>query len=153
MSDESSSCEGSRVAGSDSESWDSDADEEDKPSESDEESGQEEAERYDGVHNEEEQNDDRISEMPRKRVKTENSALGEIDSASAFDAPINVSQQTIKREPDSGDQISNDVDMANGVTLSSDEESDQVDDELPPQSSTFSANLKLVYDVEYMAPE
>ena len=119
------------------------------------------------LNEEEEQNDGRIGGMPSKRVKTENSALSEIDSVSSFDAPINVSQQTIKkesikREPDSGDQISNDVDMANElknpnaslvITLSSDEESDQVHDELPLQSSTFSANLKLVYDVEYRAPE
>ena len=116
---------------------------------------------------EEEPNDDRVGdgEMPRKRMKTENSVPdGEVR---AFDAPINGSQQTIKREPGSDAQTGSDVGMATSahesrkppqasaismVTLSSDDESDQEDGLSPHSSAASSSNLKVVYDVEYQPP-
>lgn len=74
-------------------------------------------------------------------------------------------QQTNKRESESDDQTGNEMNMiapwesrnplrgaSQMITARSDDES--VQDELPTQSSTVSsANLKLVYDVEYIAPE
>lgn len=100
-------------------------------------------ERSDGMLGEEEQ------EMPAKRVKTENCA----PEVPVFE-PIERSQKTIKREPD--DQTDNDVNMASCESpLQSSVTSFSSDDsELPAESNTVcGAGLKLVYDVEYQAPE
>ena len=94
-------------------------------------------------------------EVPRKRMKTENRASDEVR---AFDDPINGSQPTVKREPALDGQSSDDVNTAVYDTLSSDNESDDEsdesdqEDELSAQSNSASANLKLVYDVEYQPP-
>ena len=98
------------------------------------------------------------NKLPVKRVKTENWT----PEVTAFDQ-TGSSQQTIKREPDLNGQTDNDANMAARcesrnplrnaspvITLSSDDESDL--DE-PQLSNVGGAGLKLVYDVEYMAPE
>ena len=73
--------------------------------------------------------------MPVKKVKTGHL----VSDAHAFDAPI---------RQESGNSTQSASSMIN-----SDDESDQ-NEEMPPESCTVnSANLKLVYDVEYQPPE
>ena len=165
----------------------------DEPSEPGEESGGEVG--CDGMLYEE--NDDQVvgNEMRAKRVKTEHwTADGEV---CAFDDPIRISQQPIKREPDSDGQTEDDqpsaskepkasefISIQNKATAfdcydfndlirknqsrmkaesraKSDNhlgsvsrfEGDQ-DGERPMESNAMtSANLKLVFDVEYRAPD
>ena len=98
---------------------------------------------------EENQNEVRVSddEMPMpKKVKTENRVPDHVDD---LDGQAGDSQGRIKREPENDEDIAE----AQHVPKSASSESEK-DDELSPESSTVtSANLKIVFDVEYRAPE
>ena len=88
---------------------DEESDQEDDESGHEENGLEEEAEGYDYLLNEEESNNDRVddNERPRKRVKTKN---GVPDEEVPSDDPVNCIQPTIKREPSSDDQASDQID-------------------------------------------
>lgn len=136
----------------------------DEPSDLDEESVEEdEPVRRDGVSHEEEQRGNRVAGnvMRTNKMKTENRVVdGEVYD---FYDPIRDSQRRIERERDLDSRTANDrrtstaryvprngVQRASPVTTVSSKSDDEW---LPQPGKVASADLKVVYDVEYRAPD